>query len=313
MTRMIRPQTAPSLLSPIKTKTLNETFQSFLTSLELTNTQSELVSKRQNETREHVIQNSQMHIESSILIGSYARSSQIRPLPNDPSILDVDALLILDHNSWSNISRYWNVNDGGTALLQDTLKALSGYRSLSVKIDRPSITISWNDMKMELTPAFRAKGGGFLIPSKNIFDSKWTFTDPISDASSLTKANQFCRNELKPLTKMLKCWDRRFGKPIGSFTIETVAFHSATFYKYCGYIFEIQFFFGRLLQYDGYIIPTPSGIGDFPLVSLGNNRELIETCKYAADLAYDAEKNGDSQTASAFLSCLFGKPFPGAK
>jgi len=148
---------ARTLRETASTPTLNETVRTFLSSLELTDRQVELVASRQKAVRERAESNSLMDIDNTLLIGSYARDTQIRPQMIGSPSLDVDALLILKCTDW-NLNIYWHIGDGGTNLLQDTYKALVGFQGVTVQIDRPSITIRWNDMKMELTPAFPRMG-----------------------------------------------------------------------------------------------------------------------------------------------------------
>lgn len=291
--------------------TLSEAIQSFLTDLELTDRQASLVAQRQNAVRQWAESNSTIDIENSLLIGSYARDTQIRPPPAlIASTLDVDALLILQLTPW-NIHTYWDNNDGGTQLLQDVHSALSGYPALSITIDRPSITIKWKDMKMELTPAFKRPGGGYLIPAKYNFQSQWTLTDPITDAEKLTSLNKRCSNQLKPLIKMLKCWNRGRGKLLGSFAIETQAFHSAQFW-YNGYETVIPYFFGKLIENDGKFITPPSGVGDSVFISLGRKKQAVEASKQLTQNAFYAAQQGNHRLAISYFGKVFGKPFPGA-
>ncbi len=69
---------------------LAEAFQRFLSSLELTDRQGELVADRHNSLRDRILLRAPFKIEKTILFGSYDRWSQIRPRPTDAWTLDVD-------------------------------------------------------------------------------------------------------------------------------------------------------------------------------------------------------------------------------
>lgn len=291
--------------------TLNSAIQKFLTDLELTDRQATLVADRQKTVRERATKESLMDVETSLLIGSYARNTQIRPIPSDSSSLDVDALLVLESSDW-NLKKYWHVNDGGASALNDLLKALQSYQGLkTVKIDRPSVTITWQEMIMELTPAFRAKGGGFLIPSKNMWGTKWIHTAPDLDADELTKANKTCNQELKPMVKMLKSWNRNYGRQFGGFAIETQAYHS-TKYSYNGLGSELLYFFQKLLENDGKTLTPPSGIGEILSIQLSSQqRQLINNIKFLIDKAINEASRGNHSEAIRLMGIAFGKPFTG--
>lgn len=302
---------ARALYDAERPKTLNEAIRKFLSSLELSDRQAQLVADRQKAVRERAETNSTMDIEDSLLIGSYPRDTQIRPLDSSAPALDVDALLILKVTDW-NLDRYWKVNDGGTKLIQDTHAALKGFQGVVVGIDRPSVTVRWREMKMELTPAFPRKGGGYLIPAKDFTTTRWTETDPISDAAELTKANKGCSDELKPLIKMLKCWNRHQGKLVGSFAVEVQTYLSAR-HGYRGFSFEIPHFFDELLKSNGTSLTPPSGIGDPVAISLGwQAQEAIKHSKLRAQRAFYEAERGNHNAAISILAGLFGRPFPGA-
>ena len=251
--------------------------QRFLSSLELTDKQSELAALRNNNLRDRLKQKSSAEIKKTLLIGSYERDTQIRPRITDHWALDVDALAILELST-KNIDTYFKNNDGGEKLLENFYQALYGFQGLEVEKDTPAITVKWmsQKMKVEIVPAFEAQGGGFLIPNYHWWHGyKWIVTNPLEDAKLLSKANINSGGELKPFIKSLKCWNRKEDKILTSFGIEALAFKTVGG-TFNGFLPELQSFFETLLQIDGKKIDPPSGLGDSLFVELGSRRSRVE-------------------------------------
>lgn len=290
---------------------LNEAFGKFLSSLELTDAQTDLVSARHNALRERIVERAPFSIEDTILYGSYDRHSQIRPRPNDDWALDVDVLVIVK-NEKVNLDKYYHYGDGGARLLEALETSIGGYQGLEVAKDAPSVAVKWKreKMKVEVTPAFRAEGGGFLVPSSSWMTTKWQFTDPVGDAAALTKANKACQNELKPLSKAFKCWNRKLGKPISSFAVEAVAYASATSSPYGGFYSELRWFFKKLLDLDGKTVSTPSGRGVPVSIDLGWEGSTVNNAAARIQNACDLERAGKHREAIEQMAIVFGPPFP---
>lgn len=289
---------------------LDEAFRKFLSSLELTETQSSLVADRNNALRERLKLNAPYSLEKTILYGSYDRFSQIRPRPTDSWTLDVDVLAILE-GTQKDLDNYFNNKDGGWRLLDATFNAINGFQGLPVAKDAPSVTVKWETqkMKVEITPAFHCKGGGFLIPSTSVWSTNWQVTDPVGDAKALTKANEACYGELKPLIKAWKCWNRKEGKILSSYAVETVGFHSAP-PGYQGFYSELRRFFNKLLELDGNTLAPPSGIGGNVSINLGYNRYKVEEAYNGIGRALSYSDLGKHRDAILEMAKVFGAPFP---
>lgn len=299
-----------------KPATLNEAIRKFLSSLELTDRQQAMVQKRQQAVRQRLDSRASFYIKRDFLIGSYARETQIRSLDGNTiltsqTVLDVDAIVLLNYND-ENARKYWHLNDGGAAILRDLHRAINGHPgALSVEVDRPSVTIKWSDLKMEVTPAFLHPDGGLFIPAMNDYGA-WQHSDPEGDASALTAGNKDCNGELIPMIKMLKCWNRSWCKSFRSFAIESAAYRSART-SYSGYGFELPHFFKQMQSWAGTSIMPPSGKGGS--IYMPTSPEILKLLKLShncVENAFKAASTGHHEEAINMMGLAFGKPFPGA-
>lgn len=289
--------------------TLDGAINNFLQALELTDTQSGLVSNRQQLVREKAAASNLFDVEKSQLIGSYARDTQIRSVKST-DFIDVDSFLILEGTE-RNLERYWRNKDGGYKILDDLKNALNGYQGLTAKVDRPAVTLSWSNMTMEMVPAFRRNGGGFLIPSQNWLDNEWQVSDPILDAERITQANKKCNGNFKPLVKMLKCWNRKNSKVLSSFGIETVLYHS-TASSFQSFNFELSWFFKKLREFNGKSVESPSGLGKPISINLGFYEQIeIQAAENNIKKAFALASDGRHQEAIKIFGSVFGHPFQG--
>ncbi|MDD4976700.1 MAG: hypothetical protein PHY93_20260 [Bacteriovorax sp.] len=290
----------------------------FLSNLELTNRESTLVVARNNALRDRLRQNAPFTLDTSKesvpLYGSYERDSQIRPKPDAKWALDVDALVVLE-SSKKNLDSFYHIGDGGWSLLGEVEKILKGYQGLEVTLDAPCVTTKWSTLKMkiEITPAFNAKGGGFLIPSSSaewVWGNKWVHTNPLGDSKALSDGNKACNFELKPLIKALKCWNREH-KILSSFAIESLAYRTAVG-NYKGFGYQLQWFFEQLLKLNGNTILPPSGIGSPIKIDLGWNTSIVEdSLNKVRDAYFLADVNASRQReAIGKMARVFGPAFP---
>jgi hypothetical protein len=288
--------------------TLDEAFSKFLSDLEIKGNQTTLISNRQNGLRLRLVDNAPYDVDTTLLIGSYARYSQIKPLGSNDWEIDIDALAILK-GTQDDINKYFHINDNGTLLLCDTESTLSGYQGVHVETDSPCVTASWKTLKMkvEITPAFRGTSGGYLIPNPNYYGS-WIETDPITDASLLTERNKECNGDFKPLTKAIKCWNRRMGKPLSSFAIESLLYQTTK--NYSSFYFDLSWFFKQLLEKSGTSISSPSGVGaDIPLY-VGHVNHNITNAIESIEKSQQYQRAGQNRDSVLEMAKVFGEPFP---
>ncbi len=292
-----------------KPTTLDAAVEKFLSDLLLTDTQRTRVASRQDAVRETIKSRLGIPNVKTYLVGSYPRETQIREV-DGRSLIDVDCLFILPGDTDLLQKYYWN-GDGGRRLLEEMHSAIDGYQGLKAKVDWPCVTLAWADMKMELTPAFKAEDPGYVIPGASIWE-KWQTTDPLKDEDLITKRNQAANGDFKKLIRMLKCWNRTHGRPISSFAIEAVAYQTTSHFE--NLLFEASWFFKQLLALNGTSVPAPSKVGKYVKIQLDHwETHFVSSAKTHIDKAIDYAAFGRHEEAIALLGSVFGKPFPGVK
>lgn len=194
--------------------TVSQSFKQFKDNLEITDLQVSTVSIRQKTVREVI--EAGMTVSDSFLTGSYSRSTMIAPLGE----ADVDILFILDPKYFY----HYNGQNGSQAGLLDFVKrTLRNTYTLTPDISRngQAVTIRFSDFLVDVVPGFDRQGGGYLIA--NSISQTWISTDPKQHVSMMTVANKAHNNDLVPLVKMLKAWNRNNNKYFRSFHLEVLA------------------------------------------------------------------------------------------
>jgi hypothetical protein len=299
-----------TLLTSSTPSNISEAFGRFLSNLELTDTQGSLVADRHNALRERILQRAPFKIDKTVLYGSYERSSQIRPRPTDAWTLDVDIFVIMA-NQQADIDKYYNYGDGGQRLLDHLKTAMDGFQGLEVEKDAPAVCVKWRTQKMkaEVTPAFKLPRG-FAIPNSSWFSTTWKVTDPIGDSAALTERNKATNGSLKPFIKAMKCWNRKEGRILSSYAVETAAYHSIGT-SFVSLEYELILFFQRLLELNGQFLSPPSGIGDKVKIDFDWDAQMkIETALSRVRKAYSFETVGRHRAAIEEMAIVFGQPFP---
>src|SRR5882724_1895270 len=135
---------------------VTEAFQQFKSRLEITDLQSSTVSTRQQTVRDVVAAG--MDVEDTFLSGSYSRSTLIAPL----SEADIDVFVVLEPKYF----HHYNGQNGGQAGLLDLLKRTlrkTYTRTPDISRNGQAVTIRFDDFSVDVVPAVRRQGGGFLI------------------------------------------------------------------------------------------------------------------------------------------------------
>jgi hypothetical protein len=84
-----------------------------------------------------------------------------------------------------------------------------------------AVTISFTDFKVDVVPSFYRHGGGFF--TSNTSGGTWIATDPRKHIALSSRQNAAHGNDLVPLIKILKCWNRTIGRRVRSFHLEVLA------------------------------------------------------------------------------------------
>jgi hypothetical protein len=153
------------------------------------------------------------------LSGSYARRTAIHPLG------DVDIIFLIDPSTWPKAFFGFADKPKPSDVLQSFAGALRySYERSSAFTQRRSIRLELNHLHIDCVPAIAIEGGPFIWVGDRK-DDEWIKSSPKLHEIAVTAANKANRSLLKPLIKILKCWNRNLPSTAGmrSFVIETMA------------------------------------------------------------------------------------------
>jgi hypothetical protein len=161
-----------------------------------------------------------VRIKSSYLSGSYARDTAIRPLD------DVDVIFVINPSFWiSGFAAFFD-RPSPAAVLKTFANAIRyRYPVSSAFGQRRSVRLELHHLDIDCVPAIEdSSGSDFIwIPDRNAED--WIKSSPKRHSAQATAANQLNEGRLKPLVKLLKCWNGNLPSTatVRSFLIETLA------------------------------------------------------------------------------------------
>lgn len=290
--------------------TLRQAVHDFIALLQLTPSESEDASRQHTYLREGLSQRLDLDPNhNTFLTGSYARKTAIRPLK------DIDMFCVLKRTA----DQHPNVLTPAAALAL-VKEALDGI--YSGKVSEPqnrsvNIEFSGTGIGYDVVPAFvdlDAPDEVFRIPDLTAGD--WIRSNPKVHRDMSVEANDAAGSEIKPLTKAIKHWNRRFdkGSRLRSFHIEVMAWDVLTappVDRLEGLVTLFEGLSDRVLRRT----PDPAGLGpdiDADLTwsdrqdAAKRFRDAASDVKRAKDLARD----GQSQAAHYILYTLFGDPYP---
>lgn len=92
------------------------------------------------------------------------------------------------------------------------------YSRSEIHQSHPTIVLSLNHINFELVPAIYSYG--YNIPSPASSWLEWTSTNPSETNQLLQDKNKDNNYQIKPLVRLIKCWNTRKGHPFTSFSLE---------------------------------------------------------------------------------------------
>jgi hypothetical protein len=149
-----------------------------------------------------------------LLIGSWGKLTRVRP-PRDVDLLFIPPV---------DVYHQFNQRAGNkqSQLLQHVAAILRAtYPQTIIRGDGQVVVIGFNTYRIEVAPAFRAQGGGFLICDTND-GGRWKHVDPEGEMAALIAADQQFNDNVRKLTRILKQWQRYCDVRIKSFQLEAL-------------------------------------------------------------------------------------------
>lgn len=149
-------------------------------------------------------------ISEIIIFGSYMRDT-ILPRQYDP-YSDIDVLIVFNQKKKERTSETY----------RDQIRkfAKKKYFATPVVKDHPSVVLEMSGIKFDLVPCRIDKGiffDDYQIPAK---DGSWMNTEPIKFTQELTKVNNRYNSIVKPIIRLMKCWNAFNDHPYSSFELE---------------------------------------------------------------------------------------------
>jgi len=282
--------------------TITQGFDKLRQNLEITSLQESTVSTRQENVRDAI--QAELTVLDSFLTGSYKRNTMIAPL----SAADVDIFIVLDPS-------YYNVNSAA-ALLDRVKSVLRKTYTRTPEISRSgqAVTITFTDFAVDVVPAFRRQGGGFLIP--NARTNQWISTDPKEHVRLWSQANAAHSGGLVPLIKMIKQWNRSHSHLLRSFHLETLILNVLTNVKISDFPTGARFVFDKAHAAVQLAVADPAGYSGNLGAYLDTPAQMTEVCTRlttACQRARGAERletQGRTELAFKQWQLIFGDKFP---
>jgi len=287
-----------------------EAFDKFRTRLEITQTEQDDASRRQQEVRTHI--GKSFHVEKDFLTGSYARHTKTKPLK------DVDIFFVLDKDEKPRRQQ------PASKVLDDFEQCLrKEYGSDQVERGRRCVTVTFDKrsqtqeeegkvLSIDAVPAFDC-GHHYEIPDDTL--GKWIESDPEVHKEKATKKNKSLNGNWVPLVKMIKRWNREAGKHVKpSFLLEVMALQLVD-PPFNSYSDEIRRFFAAAADRINEEWPDPAGLGPSVSDQMDQGRrskakEALRAAEVKAARAFRAEQQGRQGEALALWREILGSYFP---
>lgn len=244
-----------------------------------------------------------LRVEDSFLTGSYSRNTMIAPLKE----ADVDIFVVL------NASYFDQGQAGLLDLVKRTLRK-TYTRTPDISRNGQAVTIRFDDFMVDVVPAFHRKGGGFLIPDS--VNTNWISTDPKAHTRIVTQANAAHNEDLVPLIKMIKAWNRSIGRHFRSFHLEVLALEVLEGVTISDFPSGMRYFFDKGRDRIAKKNLDPAGYGG-DVGGYINTQIKIQECVQKFQLAYERalkaeqyEAQGNATYAFDMWAKMMGDYFP---
>tara|TARA_R110001606_G_C15368395_1_gene649264 strand:- start:1368 stop:2204 length:837 start_codon:yes stop_codon:yes gene_type:complete len=164
--------------------------------------------------------------ENSRFIGSWAKSTQIRP-PRD-----VDVFYLLP------ISVYNRYNGKGGNVQSQILQEVKGviqkaHAATAVKGSGPIVEVGFAAYNVEIAPGFNDLNGRQLVCSTTN-GGNFKTADYAAEVKSISDSNAATNGNTRDLVRMAKCWQSYCSVPMRSFWLEMLAISFLSTWEYKG-------------------------------------------------------------------------------
>jgi hypothetical protein len=168
-------------------------------------------------------------------------------------------------------------------------------------------------VSFDIVPAFDRDGGGYEIPDKVVGD--WIATNPKIHHEKATAKNEQCGAQWIPFVKMIKGWNREWGKPVRpSFLLEVMALDIVR-PPFRSFQDELGWFLATAADQIQNVWPDPAGLGPDVNSSMASHEKAVAADRLRdalaiAETAMELEESGKDRAAVEKWRELFGNRMP---
>ncbi|MGW3227569.1 SMODS domain-containing nucleotidyltransferase [Kitasatospora sp. NPDC001095] len=240
--------------------------------------------------------------QSHKIIGSLGRNTACNPVDD----IDLMVHLHIDADLWAQKYR-----DDSSEFLYRVRRVLNEYSPVrKIGARGQAVRFFYADgLSVDVAPVEKYKSGDYGIPDGS---GKWLTTNPAKHEAHLTERNNAISGDLKKIIRFAKKWNKAHSSRLASFHLEMMV---ARTYATLGSDSRaaLRLFFDHNLY--NLSVQDPAGCsGDLSSYLTQSNREAAnESLKVArdrADLALEAENQGDHREAIRLWRIILGKDFP---
>lgn len=272
--------------------TISQGFAKLQDNLQITDLQEETVNTRQKNIREAIAE--ELTVLTSFVTGSYRRNTLIAPLAK----ADIDIFVVLD-------AGYYSV-DGYASLLDRLKRVLLRTYTKTPDISRngQAVTIRFTDFKVDVVPAFYRQGGGYLIPDSVM--KRWIATDPTEHVKVWNTANASHQNQLVPVIRMIKQWNRSHSALLRSFHLETLILQVLNNVTITNLPSAARYVFDKAREASRYVVADPAGYGGDISAYLDTNDKVSEVVR-RFETAYGQAVEAETYANTGLVSHAYAK------
>jgi len=280
-------------------KTVAGAFSDCLRHLELTANQRAQLESRRATTHGYLAEafgdTSDMPLVRTALIGSASRDTIIRPFD------DIDVLAVFGHAP----DVYKRYRADSRQFLYRVRDALARFNIRVVGARGQAVRLFYRvSPHVDVAPVLPHADGGYLLPAG---DGSWIRTDPGAQARWLGTKRRTAGENLKPLIRLAKQWNRAHSDRLKSFHLEVVV---ASTFRTVGSLPDSA---ARFFEWaPGHIaVGDPAGHADdlSSYLTRRARQDVIDSLAAAADRAEkagSADTNGKTQKAIEQWQIVFG-------
>jgi hypothetical protein len=246
--------------------------------------------------------------DHAFLIGSWAKHTRVRP-PRD-----VDLYFVLPVEVYHRFEKYADGVNKQSALLQEVKGKLAAtYTKTELKGDGPVVYAGFWTFDLEVVPAFAlTEDRAYWVPSTKD-GGKYLKTMPLHEVDAIDAASKSNNDNVRPLVRMLKCWQDNCAVPLRSFYLELLAIdflnqwpHRDQSFFY--YDWMCRDFFEWVITRANSQLLAP---GTYEALWLGDAwKSRAETALIRARKACDFEKDSKEGDAGDEWQKIFGTDIP---